>query len=136
MIKYNPKLKEKARCLRAQMTDGERALWARLRRKQVLSVQFYTQKPIANYIVDFYAPRATRRALDAVSVACLVALGAWMGLPYPYFAACVLAAALLVFKYRLVSPSDLSRLGVTFMRVNAYVSSIMFAGTLIAVLMP
>ncbi len=58
MIKYDPKLKEHARRLRAQMTDSERALWARLRRKQVQSVQFYTQKPIGNYIVDFYAPTA------------------------------------------------------------------------------
>lgn len=58
MIEYDPKLKEKARRLRAQMTDSERALWARLRRKQVQSVQFYTQKPLGNYIVDFYAPKA------------------------------------------------------------------------------
>ncbi len=58
MIRYNRKLKEKARRLRTQMTDSERALWARLRRKQVQSVQFYRQKPIGNYIVDFYAPRA------------------------------------------------------------------------------
>ena len=40
------------------MTDSERALWERLRRKQVLAVQFYRQKPIGNYIVDFYAPKA------------------------------------------------------------------------------
>jgi very-short-patch-repair endonuclease len=33
-------------------------LWARLRRKQILRVQFYRQKPIGNYIVDFYAPAA------------------------------------------------------------------------------
>ena len=58
MIKYNRKLKEKARRLRTQMTDSERALWGRLRRKQVHSVQFYRQKPIGNYIVDFYAPKA------------------------------------------------------------------------------
>ena len=58
MIKYNRKLKEKARCLRTQMTDSEPALWGRLRRKQVHSVQFYRQKPIGNYIVDFYAPKA------------------------------------------------------------------------------
>ena len=30
-------------------------LWSRLRRKQLLDIQFYRQKPIANYIVDFYA---------------------------------------------------------------------------------
>ncbi len=58
MIEYNRKLKERARRLRTRMTDSERALWERLRRKQVHSVQFYRQKPIGNYIVDFYAPKA------------------------------------------------------------------------------
>ena len=58
MIEYNRKLKEQARRLRTQMTDSERALWERLRRKQVQAVQFYRQKPIGNYIVDFYAPKA------------------------------------------------------------------------------
>ncbi len=58
MIEYNRKLKEQARRLRRQMTDSERALWERLRRKQLQAVQFYRQKPIGNYIVDFYAPEA------------------------------------------------------------------------------
>ena len=58
MIEYNRKLKERARRLRTEMTDSERALWKRLRRKQVQAVQFYRQKPIGNYIVDFYAPKA------------------------------------------------------------------------------
>ena len=40
------------------MTDAERLLWSRLRRKQILDIQFYRQKPIGNYIVDFYAPKA------------------------------------------------------------------------------
>ncbi len=74
------------------------------------------------------------RALDVVAVACLVALGMRMELTWPYFAGCGLAAALLAYKYRLVTPNDLSRLGVAFMRVNAYVSSIMFVATLAAVL--
>jgi very-short-patch-repair endonuclease len=30
-----------------------------LRRKQILGVQFYRQKPIGNPIADFYAPAAT-----------------------------------------------------------------------------
>ena len=38
------------------MTDAEQALWAKLRRKQIMDVQFYRQKPIGQYIVDFYAP--------------------------------------------------------------------------------
>ena len=40
------------------MTNAERMLWSKLRRKQVLGIQFYRQKPIGNYIVDFYAPSA------------------------------------------------------------------------------
>jgi len=38
------------------MTDSENALWRRLRGKQVQGIQFYRQKPIGNYIVDFYGP--------------------------------------------------------------------------------
>ena len=40
------------------MTNSERVLWSRLRGKQLLGVQFYRQKPIGNYIVDFFAPKA------------------------------------------------------------------------------
>jgi very-short-patch-repair endonuclease len=58
MLKYNPKLKANARQLRQKLTDSERALWQRLRGKQLSNVQFYCQKPIGDYIVDFYAPKA------------------------------------------------------------------------------
>jgi len=40
------------------MTDAEIALWTRLRRKQLYNLQFYRQKPLANFIVDFYCPSA------------------------------------------------------------------------------
>ena len=56
MLKYNPQLKTKARALRSNLTDAEQRLWSRLKGKQVLGIQFYRQKPIGNYIVDFYAP--------------------------------------------------------------------------------
>lgn len=39
------------------MTESERVLWSRLRGKQLCGVQFYRQRPIGNYIVDFFAPR-------------------------------------------------------------------------------
>jgi very-short-patch-repair endonuclease len=58
MLHYNPRLKTKARSLRANPTDAELRLWYRLRRKQILGVQFYRQTAIGNYIVDFYAPAA------------------------------------------------------------------------------
>ena len=58
MLRYSSRLKGKARSLRANLTDAEQCLWARLRRKQVLGVQFYRQKPIGSYIADFHAPAA------------------------------------------------------------------------------
>jgi very-short-patch-repair endonuclease len=58
MLEYSRNLKEPSRELRKDMTDAERMLWSRVRRKQILGVQFYRQKPIGAYIVDFYAPSA------------------------------------------------------------------------------
>ena len=59
MLKYNPNLKQTARRLREEMTHSEQMLWSRLRKKQLQSTQFYRQKPIGTYIVDFYAPNAS-----------------------------------------------------------------------------
>lgn len=58
MIYYNRKLKNTARTLRKNMTDSERLLWSRIRRKQLNGYQFYRQKIIGNYIVDFYCASA------------------------------------------------------------------------------
>ncbi len=58
MERYNPKLKEHSRTLRTNMTDAEQVLWHRIRRKQIQSVQFYRQKPLLAFIVDFYCPAA------------------------------------------------------------------------------
>ena len=58
MVPYNRRLKTKARSLRRNPTDAELHLWYRLRRKQILGVQFYRQNPIGNYIADLYAPAA------------------------------------------------------------------------------
>ena len=41
------------------MTHAERALWSRVRNKQILGLQFYRQKPLLNFIVDFYCPSAS-----------------------------------------------------------------------------
>lgn len=56
MRSYNKNLKLPSRDLRNNMTDAEQMLWQRLRRKQILGLQFYRQKPILNFIVDFYCP--------------------------------------------------------------------------------
>ncbi len=58
MLPYNKKLKAYSRALRKNMTDAERRLWSKLRGKQIKGLQFYRQKIIGDYIVDFYCPRA------------------------------------------------------------------------------
>ena len=55
MIPYNKKLKNFSRALRKNMTDAERLLWSRIRRKQISGVQFYRQKIVGEYILDFYS---------------------------------------------------------------------------------
>ncbi|HHT9120402.1 MAG TPA: endonuclease domain-containing protein [Candidatus Hypogeohydataceae bacterium YC41] len=58
MLPYNKRLKGCSRELRTNMTDAERLLWSKVRRKQPDGYQFYRQKIIGNYIVDFYCPQA------------------------------------------------------------------------------
>ncbi|RZG68769.1 DUF559 domain-containing protein [Acinetobacter bouvetii] len=58
MQPYNKNLKQPSRDLRNNMTDAEKCLWSKLRAKQILGLQFYRQKPILNFIVDFYCPAA------------------------------------------------------------------------------
>ena len=58
MKPYNKNLKQASRDLRNHMTEAEKLLWSRIRNKQILDLQFYRQKPILNYIVDFYCPAA------------------------------------------------------------------------------
>ena len=57
-LAYEGKLKDFSRELRTHMTDAEKVLWQKLRRKQLKGYQFYRQKIIGDYIVDFYCPGA------------------------------------------------------------------------------
>ncbi len=54
IIPYNPKLKEYARKLRKNSTFTEIMLWNYLKGKQMKGFDFDRQRPIENYIVDFY----------------------------------------------------------------------------------
>ncbi len=56
MLQYDRHLKKFSRRLRSGMTDAEQRLWYLVRRKQLADMQFYRQKPIGPYIVDFYVP--------------------------------------------------------------------------------
>lgn len=56
-IKYNPKLKERARELRNNSTPSEIKLWKSLRAGNLLGYTFNRQKPLDEYIVDFYCKK-------------------------------------------------------------------------------
>jgi len=58
LLQYDKKLKKYAGQLRNNMTDAENILWLRIKGKQLNSCQFYRQKIIGEYIVDFYCPKA------------------------------------------------------------------------------
>jgi very-short-patch-repair endonuclease len=54
IIPYNPKLKELARQLRKNMTLSEVLLWNELKNKNFLGYDFDRQRPIGEFIVDFF----------------------------------------------------------------------------------
>jgi very-short-patch-repair endonuclease len=56
VLPYNQGLKALARELRRNMTEAETVLWWKLRKRQLNNRQFYRQRIIGNYIVDFYCP--------------------------------------------------------------------------------
>ena len=64
-----------------------------------------------------------------LTVASLLTLGPWLGLGYPFYIGWGVAAALLVYEHRLVSPTDLSRLNMAFFNINGYIAVIIFAST-------
>ena len=56
-VRYNPRLKQIARKLRKDMTLSEILLWQQIKGKQLLGYDFHRQKPIDEYVVDYYCPR-------------------------------------------------------------------------------
>ena len=52
-------MKEKARELRKNQTDAEKAIWRLVRAKQITGLKFRRQHPIQPYIVDFVCPEKT-----------------------------------------------------------------------------
>jgi len=54
ILPYNPELKQLAKELRRNMTLSEVLLWNELKQKKMLGFDFDRQRPIGEYIVDFY----------------------------------------------------------------------------------
>ena len=53
---YNPALKERTRELRNNSTLSEVLLWNELKNGKMKGKDFHRQKPIMDYIVDFFCP--------------------------------------------------------------------------------
>ena len=69
------------------------------------------------------------KGMHVLTAASLLAIGPWMGLGFPYYIGWALAAGLLVYEHRLVSPTDLSRLNMAFFNINGYIAVIIFGFT-------
>ena len=57
MLHYDQKLKERSRELRKNSPLAEVLLWNQLKHHKMLGYQFLRQRPIYEYIVDFYCPK-------------------------------------------------------------------------------
>ncbi|TLM68165.1 MAG: DUF559 domain-containing protein [Deltaproteobacteria bacterium] len=55
-LKNDPRLKERRRELRRNQTDAEKALWSKVRNKQLAELKFFRQYSFGPYILDFYCP--------------------------------------------------------------------------------
>jgi very-short-patch-repair endonuclease len=54
-LKYNPKIRERAKSISRQMTKAEQILWFNmLKSRQQEGFKFVKQKQVFSYIVDFY----------------------------------------------------------------------------------
>lgn len=83
-----------------------------------------------------YGVRTALR-LSAVTHALMtLLLAALLPLGWPYALGFGLTVALLAYEHALVRPEDLSRLNLAFFNVNGVISLTLFAGTLLATLLP
>jgi 4-hydroxybenzoate polyprenyltransferase len=76
------------------------------------------------------------RVLHTGTVLGLLALGAWMHLAWPFYVGSAIAAGLLLLEHRMLSPDDMSKFGMVFLRINAAISIAIFFSTLVAVVWP
>ncbi len=74
------------------------------------------------------------KIMDVLSMMSLLTVGFILDLNYVYFFGCLSATFLMIYKYMLISPDDLSKMGIAFLRINAFVSCSMLLGTLLAII--
>lgn len=97
---------------------------------------FYIERGLHSVAQQFGIKQAFlfSRILDLIAIVCLVAVGILIGLSFPYFIGCLIAAGLLFYRRRMVSPENLGQINIAFMRINAYVSITIFTSVIIAIL--
>lgn len=62
---HNRELTNYSRANRKYLTEAEKILWYRLRRKQLNGFKFRRQYPVSNFILDFYcAEKKLAKKLD------------------------------------------------------------------------
>jgi 4-hydroxybenzoate polyprenyltransferase len=73
--------------------------------------------------------------MHGASIGLVGAVGAILGLAWPFWIGVAIAAWLLILEHRLVRPDDFSQLGVAFFNINGYLAVSVFACSLLAVLL-
>ena len=98
-------------------------------------VEFQRGNNLNSVAAKFGVPAAfkTAKTLDIITVITLAYLGMLMSLHFIYFVGCLVVSLLLVYKYKMVKPDDLSKLGMAFMRINAFVSTSILIATIFAI---
>jgi 4-hydroxybenzoate polyprenyltransferase len=98
-------------------------------------VEFDRSNGLHSVPADYGVPTAIwmARVWHLLTLVLLAAVGLLTGLGLPYWIGLLLAAGLLVYEHSLVSPNDLSKVGVAFFNVNGYLAVGVFCFTLAAV---
>ena len=68
-----------------------------------------------------------------LTILSFVVLGILLSINPIYHLGCTIAAFLLIYEHRLVSPEDLTKIDVAFFNINGYIAVVLFVCTLVAV---
>ena len=73
------------------------------------------------------------KLMHVLTIISFVALGILLDINPIYHLGCTIAAFLLIYEHRLVSPTDLTKIDVAFFNINGYIAVVLFICTLAAV---
>jgi 4-hydroxybenzoate polyprenyltransferase len=84
----------------------------------------------ARYGVPFALRLSTQ--VHALTFACFVYFGLWVGLAWPWYVGLLLAGAAFVYQHVIVTPTDLSKVNRAFFTANGFVGIVLFLFGLVA----